>query len=116
MTFGHTDRPMFVELFGLLVGLEHEWKAQGASADEINLTAFDWDYVATVNCGGNTGIRGGFKPKIVENTDDYLIQKDELGRSPGGTQRHTGVYTGHESQGHHRPQKIRRGQGEDGSG
>ncbi len=81
MTFGHTDRQMFVELFGLLVGLEHEWKAQGASPDEINLTAFDWDYVATVNCGGNTGIRGGYKPIIVENTDDYLIQKDELGRT-----------------------------------
>ena len=32
MTFGHAPRPMFCELFGPLVGLADEWRAQGASA------------------------------------------------------------------------------------
>ena len=31
MTFGNVDRPMFVELFGPLVGLPEEWRAQGAT-------------------------------------------------------------------------------------
>ena len=59
MTFGHVERPMFVELFGPLVGLEDEWRAQGATPDEISLEAFDWDYVPVLNCGGATGVFGG---------------------------------------------------------
>jgi len=81
MTFGAAERPMFVELFGLLVGLEEEWRQQGASAEEIDLTAFDWDFVPVVPCGGNTGIRGGFKRQVLEETHEYLIERDELGRT-----------------------------------
>lgn len=81
MTFGQTDRPMFVELFGPLVGLEEEWAAQGATPDEINLTAFDWDYVPVVNCGGNTGLMGGLEPVVLEDTPEYNISRDELGRT-----------------------------------
>ena len=32
-TSDRVDRPMFVELFGPLIGLEDEWRAQGASED-----------------------------------------------------------------------------------
>jgi hypothetical protein len=39
---------MFSELFGPLVGLSQEWTAQGASREELDLTAFDWDYVPYV--------------------------------------------------------------------
>ncbi len=80
MTFGNTDRPMFVELFGLLVGLENEWRSQGASDDEIALAAFDFDYVDQVGCGGNTGQLGGFTPRVLENTPEYIIKTDYLGR------------------------------------
>ncbi len=52
MTYAPAHRPMFVELFGPLIGLEQEWRAQGATEDEINLTAFDWDYVPIVDFGG----------------------------------------------------------------
>ena len=31
MTFGSVERQMFVELFGPLVGLEEEWRKQGAT-------------------------------------------------------------------------------------
>ncbi len=80
MTFGSSDRPMFVELFGLLVGLEDEWRAQGATSDELSLEAFDWDYVPVVHCGGTTGVFGGPPPVVVEETDEILLRRDELGR------------------------------------
>jgi len=76
MTFTSCERQMFVELFGPLVGLEEEWKAQGAAEEELNLTAFDWDYVLIVSCEGeNTRIMGGFKPHVIENTWDMLHSK-----------------------------------------
>ena len=70
---------MFVELFGPLVGLDNEWKAQGATQDEINMVAFDWDYVPVVRqCGGNTGVFGGFQKKILEETGEHIIWQDKL--------------------------------------
>ncbi len=80
MTFGAFDRQMFVELFGLLIGLDEEWKAQGASKDELALTAFDLDYLPVVDCGGNTGIFGGAEPRVLEETSEYCISTDEFGR------------------------------------
>jgi uroporphyrinogen-III decarboxylase len=80
MTFGHAPRPMFTELFGPLVGLADEWRAQGASEDEINMSAFDWDYVPNAFCGGYTG---GLGPPAVtiSETAEELVQRDFLGRT-----------------------------------
>jgi uroporphyrinogen-III decarboxylase len=80
MGFGGSHRPMFVELFGPMVGLEQEWRAQGAEEEEISLTAFDWDYVPVVPCGGTTGIFGGPETVTLEETAETLIQRDALGR------------------------------------
>lgn len=80
MTFGNIERQMFVELFGPLIGLEKEWMEQGATQDEIDMIAFDWDYVPVVGCGGNTGLRGGFTPRVLEEDNEYLITVDEFGR------------------------------------
>lgn len=80
VTFGSAKKQMFTEIFGLLVGLEDEWRMQGASESEISLEAFDWDYVSRVGCGTNTGIRGGFKTRLLEETDQYVISIDNLGR------------------------------------
>ena len=55
MTFGQAPRPMFCELFGPLVGLDDEWREQGADEQEIAMVAFDWDYVPYVECGGDCG-------------------------------------------------------------
>ena len=81
MTFGDSDKAMFVELFGPLIGLENEWRAQGASEDEIAMTAFDFDYVPLVSCGCNTGVFGGMKPRIIEDTPLHTISTDHLGRT-----------------------------------
>ncbi len=69
-----------MELFGPLIGLEDEWKAQGATEAELNLTAFDWDYVPVVECGGHTGFVGGTEQVVLEETDEHVISKDEMGR------------------------------------
>ncbi len=83
MTFNSTPPPrqMFVELFGPLIGLEDEWRVQGATQEELELMAFDWDYVPVVDCGGKTGLFGGYPKRIIEDTSEYLIEKDELGRT-----------------------------------
>ena len=80
MTFRRVDRPLFVELFGPLVGLEDEWRAQGASEDEVNLTAFGFDYVRRHRPEVNTGLLGGFRQEVLEETDDHVIRRDHLGR------------------------------------
>ena len=80
MTFGDIDKPMFVELFGPLVQLEDEWRKQGAAEEEIDMVAFDWDYVPRISCGGNTGQSGGFVTKVIEENEKYIIKKDALGR------------------------------------
>ena len=81
MTFGDIDGPMFCELFGLLIGLDTEWRAQGASEHEITLTAFDWDYVPYVDCGGICTAFNTTAPKIIEDNDEYRIERDFLGRT-----------------------------------
>lgn len=80
MTFEKTDRPMLCELFGPLIGLEEEWKAQGASEAELDMTGFDWDYVPVVRTGGNTGLHRGLEPAILEETAQYQIARDAYGR------------------------------------
>lgn len=80
MTGERVERPMFVELFGPLIGLPEEWRGQGASAAEIDLTAFDFDYVPVAWCGGHTGLIG--MPEVVLREDDeMLVKRDYLGRT-----------------------------------
>jgi hypothetical protein len=81
MTYRHVERPLFVELFGPLVGLEEEWRAQGASEDEIDLTAFGFDRVRRHGVRANTGMRGGFEEVLLEETPDYVIRRDVYGRT-----------------------------------
>lgn len=80
MTWGSFERPMFCELFGLLVGLPEEWKAQGATEDELNLSAFDFDYVPTVTINAGRFFNG-MKPVVLEDTPEYRIERDHMGRT-----------------------------------
>lgn len=81
MTFGEIDRQMFSELFGPLIGLPEEWRKQGASEDEINMFGFDWDYVPYVDCGGICIAFNKTDPEVIEENDEYLIERDFLGRT-----------------------------------
>jgi len=81
ITFGPCGRQMFSELFGLLVGLGDEWRAQGATPEELDLTAFDWDYVPYIECGGSTGPWPERPPVTLHEDDKALVQRDVLGRT-----------------------------------
>ena len=80
-TFGEIERPIFVELFGPLIGLEDEWRAQGATEDEISLVAFGFDYVRKYRPKVTVGRFGGLPEKVIEETDAYIIKTDDLGRT-----------------------------------
>ena len=78
--FEFTGREMFCELFGPLIGLEEEWQRQGASAKEIALTAFDWDYVLKAPLAGNCEAIIGLTPRVLEETPEFTVSVDEMGR------------------------------------
>jgi hypothetical protein len=61
MTFRANWRPLFTEIFGPLVGLKEEWAAQGATPEELDLSAFQYRYAqfgylpVTTGWGGEPG-------------------------------------------------------------
>jgi hypothetical protein len=81
MSYEPDARPFFVELFGPLVGLEDEWRDQGATEEEIALTAFGFDTVRRHNVEVSCGMIGGSAPKTLEETDEYRISMDGYGRT-----------------------------------
>ena len=81
MTFGKVERQMFVELFGPLVRLDDEWREQGATEEQIGMTAFDFDYVPAMWICSKPGVVGGAPKRIIEDTPEHTISTDELGRT-----------------------------------
>lgn len=80
MTFRNPSRPMLVELFGPLVGLPEEWRRQGAAEDEIELSAFGFNFVRRYQLEVNTGLLGSDQETVLEETEEYKITLDSLGR------------------------------------
>jgi len=78
--FEDTGREMFCELFGPLHALEAEWRRQGATEQEIGMTAFGWDYVPVIGLAGSTGARTGIRPQILEDTPELTLAVDHMGR------------------------------------
>ena len=78
--FEYTGREMFCELFGPLLQLEEEWRRQGASEKEIAMTAFDFDYVLKTSIPCKTGAMTGMKPRVLEDTPEYTLSVDAMGR------------------------------------
>lgn len=78
--FENTGREMFCELFGPLAALEAEWRKQGATEKEINMTAFDWDYVLKTFVAGNAFAVTGQQTVMLEDTPEYTITLDQMGR------------------------------------
>lgn len=81
MTFGDFPRPMFVEPFGPLVGLDNEWRAQGATEDEVGMVAFDFDYVRRSRVPAQTRPIDLPPEEVVEETETLRITRDGLGRT-----------------------------------
>ena len=81
MTFQGQPRQFFAELFGPLVGLPEEWRTQGATEDEIGMTAFGFDQVMITGCGANIGWLQPLEEKVLEETPGQIIMRDSMGRT-----------------------------------
>ncbi len=81
MTFEANHSPMFTEIFGPMVGLKDEWRKQGASADEIDMSAFRYRRHMAASVPVNTGLIDPHEEKVLEETDDFLIGIDRYGRT-----------------------------------
>ena len=80
MTFQANERPLFTEIFGPLIGLKEEWAAQGATPEEFDLSAYKFRAPMRARIPVNTGWIGGEPEVILEETDDYMITRDRMGR------------------------------------
>lgn len=79
MTYNNPKRPMFSELFGPLIGLDNEWRAQGATEDMIGMKAFAFDYVPFSGIGNFNAIKCQ-KTIVISDTDTEYVAIDHLGR------------------------------------
>ena len=80
MTFRANERPLFTEIFGPLIGLKEEWAAQGATPEELDFSAFRYRCPMSGHVPVNTGWIGGDEPVILEETEDYVIARERMGR------------------------------------
>ncbi len=80
MTFRENRRPLFTELFGPILGLKEEWAAQGATPEELDMSAFEFRTYASGYLPVATGMVGGPREEILEETDEYIIGLDRYGR------------------------------------
>ena len=81
MTFQRNERPLFTELFGPIVGLKEEWAEQGATPEELDFSAFEYRFEARGRVPVNTGRMGGYPSETLEETEDYVLARDSLGRT-----------------------------------
>jgi len=80
MTFEANHSPLFTEIFGPMVGLKDEWRAQGATEAELDLSAFRYRRPMVAGVAVNTGFLGGCAEELLEETDEYLLGIDRYGR------------------------------------
>lgn len=80
MTFGGSQRPLLGMLFHASVGLEDQWRLAGASPAELDFSAFGFDYVRLHKLQVNPGFHGGQPEEVLEETDQYIVKRDQYGR------------------------------------
>jgi hypothetical protein len=81
MTFRRNERPLFTEIFGPIVGLKEEWEEQGASPEELDFSAFCYRCEQRGRVPVNTGLMSGLVPTVIEETKEYVLSRDEYGRT-----------------------------------
>ena len=81
MTFKENWRPLFSELFGPIIGLKEEWAEQGATPAELDFSAFRFRCESRTMVPVNTGRLINRYAEVVEETEDYLVTIDDIGRT-----------------------------------
>jgi hypothetical protein len=80
MTFRANKRPLFAETFGPIVGLKEEWKEQGATRQELDMSAFRYRQAIAGPLPVNMGWMGEEDEQVLEDTPEYIIARDRYGR------------------------------------
>jgi hypothetical protein len=80
MTFRANTRPLFTEIFGPLIGLKEEWAAQGATPEELDMSAYRYRRPGGCHLPINCGWIGGAPEEVLEETEDFIISRDRMGR------------------------------------
>ena len=80
MTFRANKRPLFLEIFGPIIGLKEEWAAQGATPEELDLSAFHFLRPKIAGVAASTRWMGGEPERVEEETDEHIITVDTRGR------------------------------------
>ena len=81
MLFRKNKRPLFTEIFGPLIGLKEEWEEQGATAAELDFSAFHYRCPKVFSLPINTGLFGAPKEIILQETEDHILSRDGYGRT-----------------------------------
>ena len=80
MTFQGMMPPLITEIFGPLPGLKEEWAAQGATPEEVDFSAFRYRCAVNAFVAANTAWLGDLKEEVLEETKEYVIARDRMGR------------------------------------
>jgi len=80
MTFRDNRRPLFTQLYGVMPGLREEWAAQGATPEELDLTAFRYRRPLLGELPVRTGWLGGPALEVIEETEKHILGRDQYGR------------------------------------
>ena len=81
MTFRANRRPLFTEIFGPVIGLKEEWESQGATPEQLDMSAFRYRCPAVGRVPVNTGRIRRTQPVLIEETEDFRFTRDDLGRT-----------------------------------
>ena len=72
--------PIFKEFLGPFVGLREQWAVQGASAAELDFSAFPFREPELFYVPVHMGFTGNFGDELIEETDEHVIGTDYFGR------------------------------------
>lgn len=79
MTFTGEPRTFFREPFGPLSMLKEEWRSAGASAEELDLSAFRYREPLTYSVPLRTGYMGPDRSELIEETDERIEFRNSIG-------------------------------------
>jgi len=79
MTFRTNKRTLYREHLGPFIGLKDEWRAQGASESECDLSAFHYNEPLFFDCGIFTGYYGPDLSEILSEDDETLVYRNFMG-------------------------------------
>jgi len=80
MTFQKNHGAFYTEIFGPIIGLKEEWEDQNATEGELDFSAYTFRQPLFFEFPVITGRLGESELTLVEENEEYIIQKDNLGR------------------------------------